>query len=815
MKQILPARGGIGEHGPHAILTGLDGFQYFLYGNHSAPDVEYEYGSPLRGMREDVLLPRYTDPNGHAAHVRVPAGVINRLNLETGEWESISGGFRNAYDMDMDAEGEILTYDSDMEWDVGLPWFRPTRVIHAVPGGDYGWRTGSSKLPGSYPDTLPAVYDVGRGSPVGVTYYYHHVYPELYFGAYFHSDWSRGRIRVMFPRKNGATFEGTSLDFVVGEPLNVTDVAVGPDGYLYFSCGGRGTTGALYRVVWKGGLEEPAFGTPLKKILNQPMPRSAWGQSAIHAFKESMQEDWAEALHGAIFDSTRYSTNERIRALEYLQIHGPKPGPVLLAELIQDDDPAIRSVVCFLLGTHSFAEARSLLTGALDDLDPQVIRRACEALVRSGLDNDSRIDSEDPLPQVLFELLQHPDRFVRYAARNALIRVDTRVWVPAVFRDDVGARGAGAVESLLAAIQAQVYVGESDNIFAKVEEYSRADLSEELLLPFCRVVQLAFLRDLAPSEPGRQALKQRLGVRFLERFPTGNPALDRELQILLAYLNPPGAIEELLEYLSPERSQEDQIHTVYCLRTVQKGWTRKERQQLIDWFGHAWEFGGANSMAGFINNLWADSLKLLEDGERKEAEARKQAFFEKRAQEVAELLASVEGAPTPGESNLSQMSFQELSEYLEYDTGAYPYGGRKKQAERGELIFMRSKCVDCHRFGDIGKGTGPDLSTVVQRFRRREILEAIVSPSKTVSDQYQSVNVRTKDGEVLSGFVAEDDKEKLELINVSGERIEIAQENIDSREPSQVSMMPEGLIHTMSLGDLVDLFIFLEEGTRK
>ena len=45
------------------------------------------------------------------------------------------GGFRNAYDIAFNAHGELFTYDSDMEWDRGLPWYRPTRILHVVPGG--------------------------------------------------------------------------------------------------------------------------------------------------------------------------------------------------------------------------------------------------------------------------------------------------------------------------------------------------------------------------------------------------------------------------------------------------------------------------------------------------------------------------------------------------------------------------------------------------------------------------------------------------------------------------------------------------------
>ena len=47
-------------------------------------------------------------------------------------------GMRNHFDTAFNALGDLFTYDSDMEWDAGTPWYRPTRIYHLVSGGDYG-----------------------------------------------------------------------------------------------------------------------------------------------------------------------------------------------------------------------------------------------------------------------------------------------------------------------------------------------------------------------------------------------------------------------------------------------------------------------------------------------------------------------------------------------------------------------------------------------------------------------------------------------------------------------------------------------------
>ena len=83
---------------------------------------------------EDLLLPRQWDAGGHAAGVLAPGGWIAATDPDGKEWELLTVGFRNAYDMALNADGELFTYDADMEWDMGLPWYRPTRVLHATSG---------------------------------------------------------------------------------------------------------------------------------------------------------------------------------------------------------------------------------------------------------------------------------------------------------------------------------------------------------------------------------------------------------------------------------------------------------------------------------------------------------------------------------------------------------------------------------------------------------------------------------------------------------------------------------------------------------
>jgi hypothetical protein len=150
--EVLADYPGKGEHGPHGLVLGPDGLIYTVHGNHTplVSKVDKER-SPFRNWGEDLVLPRLWDPRGHAVGIMTPGGTVLRTDKDGERWEVIAGGLRNSYDIAFAPNGELFTYDSDMEWDIGLPWYRPPRIVHIVEGGDYGWRSGSAKLPDWYP----------------------------------------------------------------------------------------------------------------------------------------------------------------------------------------------------------------------------------------------------------------------------------------------------------------------------------------------------------------------------------------------------------------------------------------------------------------------------------------------------------------------------------------------------------------------------------------------------------------------------------------------------------------------------------------
>ncbi|MFV1995816.1 MAG: c-type cytochrome, partial [Verrucomicrobiales bacterium] len=125
---------------------------------------------------------------------------------------------------------------------------------------------------------------------------------------------------------------------------------------------------------------------------------------------------------------------------------------------------------------------------------------------------------------------------------------------------------------------------------------------------------------------------------------------------------------------------------------------------------------------------------------------------------------------------------------------------------KGRLLFERT-CAACHRFFGEGGELGPEL-TGSQRANLDYLLENIVDPSASVSRDFQMQIVRTKAGRIATGFVAAQSETPLTLAMMN-ESLVIQLDEIEGREKSKVSIMPEGLLQLLSPDEVRDLIAYL------
>ncbi|MBX7105269.1 MAG: c-type cytochrome [Gemmataceae bacterium] len=279
--ELLRAIEGNGEHGPHAVLLHPSGKSLTVVcGNHTKL-TPCDTSRVPRRWAEDQIIPRMWDAKGHAHGIYAPGGYVATCDPDGKSWQLDCMGFRNAYDAAYGPEGELFTFDSDMEWDVNTPWYRPTRVCHVVSGGEFGWRSGSGKWPTYYPDSLPPVVDIGPGSPTGLVFGTGAKFPAKYQHALYCSDWSYGKLYAVQLVPEGSSFRGVAEEFLSGLPLPLTDLVISPvDGAMYFAIGGRRTTSGLYRVTYVGA--EPTAPAPC-----------VWPQGELRELRRKL-----EAFHG-------------------------------------------------------------------------------------------------------------------------------------------------------------------------------------------------------------------------------------------------------------------------------------------------------------------------------------------------------------------------------------------------------------------------------------------------------------------------------------------------------------------------------------
>jgi len=346
------------EHSAHTIVLTEDGQGlYLVSGNHSrVPDGVTSVQPEVWG--EDALIPPLPDPRGHAVGIGPPGGWICRISPDGSDWKMVAMGFRNSVDLAINRHGELFTADSDLEFDIGSPWYRPTRVNHVTSGAEFGWRTGSAKWPDHYPDSLGSVVDLGPGSPTGITFGHGSGFPERYQDTLFVADWTFGSIYAIDLEDAGASYRGTKSVFLSGTPLNITAMRFGPDGHLYFVIGGRNTDSKLYRVRYVGE-GQPA-----------PSARSADG-AAQRDLRRSL-----EALHvredaTAALDAVWPHLGSDDRAIRYAARIAVECQPVAAWQerVLATEDPraAIHGVVA--LCRHAGEEVRGRVVDKLVSID--------------------------------------------------------------------------------------------------------------------------------------------------------------------------------------------------------------------------------------------------------------------------------------------------------------------------------------------------------------------------------------------------------------------------------------------------------------
>ena len=681
---------GGSEHGYHALALGPDEKIYVLNGNGTKLPEGLSAKSPYRNYAEDALTGERGD---EIAGTRAPNCYVLRTDAEGKEWELFAGGMRNAYDMDFNAEGELFTFDSDNEWDWGVPWYRPTRIAHLVSGGEAGWRDGTRMWAEHYRDAVRTRAYIGIGSPTGVKFCKGTNFPPEYRGALFVQDWSYGRILAI-----GAA---AGRNFLSGAPLNLTSLAFGPDGAMYFITGGRGTQSGLYRVSYVG---KPG------------------GENAV----------------------------------------GPTP---------------------------EAKSNRPVSLGVREPEERREIRRRLEALHAGASPGD--------LNFIWTNLA------AGFTARVALETLPATVWK---------GRALAEIQPSLAstALLALARVGDrgdQEALWKRLLNFPLRAMNENRKLAKLRILQVSLARHGKPSGD----VAERVTAELDAEYPAPFPQLTRELARLLLALEAPGAVSKTTTLLLQTGSPEEQMFYVELLRNIRSGWSMADRQVFFSWFIKPRD-QSKNRLVRYFNDVGREFVEGA-SFDRYLREFREEAMdtlTPEERRELAPLLAKplmqAQMVPPSDREFVRDWKMEDLLPELGK--------ARKPDLARGRQAFVDTQCLLCHRFGNDGGSVGPELNSAGSKYSERDLLEAIIEPSKVLSDQYQDHTVFVEDGDVFTGrLVSESEKEiVIETDRVAGTTEKIARQNVETLRPSSVSPMPAGLANVLTKEEILDLVAYIKAG---
>jgi putative heme-binding domain-containing protein len=696
--ELLRAMEARGDHGVHAVVPTPDGQAFYLVCGNGTQPTEMAATSPVPQIwGEDHLLPRLPDGRGFMRDAVGPGGIIYRVSLDGQTFEAVANGFRNVFDASVNHDGELFTYDADMEYDFNTSWYRPTRICHVVSGAEFGWRNGAGKRPAFYPDNLPAILDIGPGSPTGTTFGYGAKFPARYQEALFALDWSWGKLYAIHLEPIGSTYKATKEEFLTGAPLPITDAIIHPDdGAMYFTIGGRRVQSGLYRVTYTGS------------------------------------ESTAPA-------SVQPTTNPQRELRHKLEAFHGKQDPAAIAAAwpyLADQDRFIRWAARVAI-EHQPAESWG--DKALTETDPAKHVEALMALARkTGVCPQLRNSETPPVDE------QTRDKVI-----DALLAID----------------------------------------FSK--------LTHEAQLTYVRTLEITLSRFGSPD----QARLNKLIAKLDPQFPAPSPELNWLLCETLVYLQDPDVAAKGMALIASAPTQEEQIEYARSLRMLKTGWTPELRTAYFEWFLKAANFRGGASFDKFIEFIRTDALATLTEAEKVQLAAvlarqpvRKSAI---------ENLGAVFAHRTPKEWTLDELSAKAQA------------GLKARDYDNGRKMFAAAACFSCHRFGNEGGMTGPDLTAAGRRYAPRDFLDQIVNPSKVINDQFSAINVVTDNGKVYSGVVVNLNGDTL-VINTDltdpNAQVALDRKSIESIELSSISPMPTGLLNLLTEQEILDLVAYVISG---
>jgi putative heme-binding domain-containing protein len=423
--------------------------------------------------------------------------------------------------------------------------------------------------------------------------------------------------------------------------------------------------------------------------------------------------------------------------------------------------------------------------------------------------------------------LKDKDRFIRYAARIAVEAQPLAEWTDKTINEKDPVILTNAAIGLARRGDAKV----KKPLLTALTNVNISLLTAAQQLDLMRAIELVFTRMGAPDGAEKDAVAKLLNPIF----PAATNELNKELSKLLVYVEAPKAVEKTMALLAVAKDDMAAEKTVSessdlilrnpqygmdiagmlskmppltqtwyanVLSQAKNGWTDDLRTKYFQWYYSAFGYKGGVCYVGFIDKARKNAL----ENHPKESFAK----YNRISGDSIVTLArkGLDIGPVRPKGPGRGWKLAEALAVVDSANGTRSF-------EQGKAMFAASLCRTCHQIKGEGGIAGPDLTQLGNRFSNKDMLEAIISPSKTISDQYGSTVFYLKTGGSLMGRLIRQDNEKYYISQnpFDTQTIkEVLKKNVARTRVSEVSPMLPGMINGLNPEELKDLMAYLKSG---
>jgi len=841
------------DHSAHAFTFGPDGKLYWNFGNvgHSVHDKD---GKPV------------VSTEGHEVNDRgqpYRQGMAFRCNADGSEFEVLGHNFRNNYEVAVDSFGTAWQSDNDDDGNRGV------RINYVMEHGNFGytdeftgagWKTPRTNQPEDTPSrhwyqnspgVVPNLLQTGGGSPTGICVYEGKLLPKRFWGQVIHCDAGPNVVRAYPAQKDGAGYKAGMDNILEGSRdkwFRPSDVCVAPDGSLIVAdwydpgVGGHAMgdidRGRIFRVappdtpykIPKYDLKTAAGAIEALQNPNLSVRYLAW--TALHEMQAGAESDLRKLYESS--DDPRM----RARALHLLARIDGKTQQYVDAALA-DKDPDIR-ITGLRIARQEKLDVLPLVKKLVKDPSPQV-RRECAIALRGNTSSEAA--------QLWAELaLQHDgaDRWYLEALGigmhgqedaffDAWLQRIGDNWNTPAGRDIIWRSRAKAAAPLLARIILDKATDAKAALrYFRAFDFHRGDEKQAPLLEL--LVQSSTVGDAAKQGTVATESSRRLGggadsgavkkvlAQLLPKLRKSSP---KDFLALVQKFNLKEENPALIEIALAHADQTLGADAAY--QVLQAGGNKQFVELLSGEDKDAAQ--KAAQALGNVGNRAGAAILLLDavKNDQLDAAVRRAALqgvvlSKAGAQQVLQMAEKNTLAPelkiaatlalnSSRDRDIKAQAAKVLP--LPQAAGAQlppldQLVARKGDIGRGQKMFVEKTCAKCHRVGSEGTQVGPDLTEIGSKLSREAMFLSVLDPDAGIGMGFETYNVITTDGQVVSGLITSRTKEQVVLKLATGIEQTIPMAQVDEIAQQKISIMPADIVKTMTAQDLIDIVDYMQ-----